>query len=149
MAERKDIGSWLEGTPQGNSSSDSERAARLGIPEKGPGSRAGLGRRVGGLLVDWGAASAVSFLLFDYNEMATLGVFAAAHFLFVSSLGFTFGHYLFGIRVRPAEDGSGFVGFVRGFIRTLLLCLVIPPVIWDAEGRGLHDKAAQTLIVRR
>lgn len=149
VAERNDFGSWLEGTPQGNSSSDSDRAARLGVPEEGPGSRAGLGRRIGGLMVDWGAASAISFLLFDYNSLATLGVFAVAHFIFVSSIGFTVGHFLFGIKVRPLEANNSYVGFVRGFIRTLLLCLVIPPVIWDAEGRGLHDKAAQTLIVRR
>jgi hypothetical protein len=42
-----------------------------------------------------------------------------------------------------------FVGFVSGFLRTVLLCLVIPAAVWDAQGRGLHDKAARTIIVRR
>jgi uncharacterized RDD family membrane protein YckC len=41
------------------------------------------------------------------------------------------------------------VGFARGAVRTALLCLVIPAVVWDADGRGLHDKAAGTVIVRR
>lgn len=149
MADRKDLGSWLEGTPQGNQSTQEERAAQLGIPASGSGSQAGLGRRIGGLLIDWCAASAVSWLLFDFNSLATLLVFAVAHFLFVSSLGFTVGHWIFGIRVRPAEANNTFVGFVRGFVRSVLLCLVVPAVVWDAQGRGLHDKAAQTIIVRR
>ena len=29
-----------------------------------------------------------------------------------------------------------------------LLALVIPAVIWDADQRGLHDKAAGTVLVR-
>lgn len=149
VAERKDFGSWLEGTPQGNSSTQAERANRLGLPEHGSGSQAGLGRRVGGVMVDWAAASAISFLFFDFNSLATLLVFGVAHFLFVSSIGYTLGHFVFGMRVRPHEEGNTFVGFVRGFIRSLLLCLVLPAVVWDAEGRGLHDKAANTIIVRR
>jgi uncharacterized RDD family membrane protein YckC len=33
-------------------------------------------------------------------------------------------------------------------VRTVLLCLVIPAFIWDRDGRGLHDKAAGTVVVR-
>lgn len=149
MASRKDIGSWLEGTPSGNLENSADRANRLGLPESGSGSQAGLGRRVIALLIDWAAASAVSWLLFDYNSLATLGVFAAENFLFVSTLGFSIGHFVAGLRVRPEVPGQAFVGFVRGLIRTLLLCLVIPAAIWDGDGRGLHDKAARTIIVRR
>ena len=32
--------------------------------------------------------------------------------------------------------------------RTVLLCLAIPALIWDRDQRGLHDKAAQTVLVR-
>ena len=32
--------------------------------------------------------------------------------------------------------------------RTALLIVVIPAVIWDADQRGLHDKAAGTVLVR-
>lgn len=149
MANRRDLGSWLEGNPQGNDSTHEQRARALGIPVSGPGSQAPMWRRIVGLCIDWAAASGVSFLLFDYNSIATLLVFAAAHFIFVSSLGFTLGHYLAGLRVVPQESGTTFVGFVRGFLRTLLLVLVLPAVVWDAEGRGLHDKAARTLIVLR
>ena len=32
-------------------------------------------------------------------------------------------------------------------MRTVLLFLVIPAVVWDRDGRGLHDKIAHTVIV--
>jgi hypothetical protein len=31
----------------------------------------------------------------------------------------------------------------------VLLCLVIPAVIFDPDQRGLHDKAMNTLLIRR
>jgi hypothetical protein len=37
---------------------------------------------------------------------------------------------------------------VAGVVRTVLLCLVLPAVVWDSSGRGLHDVAAGTVIVR-
>jgi uncharacterized RDD family membrane protein YckC len=33
-------------------------------------------------------------------------------------------------------------------VRTVLLCLFLPAMFWDKDGRGLHDKAAGTVIVR-
>ena len=44
---------------------------------------------------------------------------------------------------------GGWVGLWRPVVRTVLLCLVIPAVIWDADQRGLHDKAAGTVLLRR
>jgi hypothetical protein len=140
------MGSWLEGSPQGNRG---YRGERLGLPESGPGAFAPMGRRIGALLVDWLVASLVSLALFHYHPMATLGVFAVENILLVSTLGFTIGHRLFNLRVRPDVEGVPMIGFLRGTVRAVLLCLVIPPVIWDADGRGMHDRAARTVIVRR
>lgn len=145
VASRDDIGSWLDGTPQG----EGGRGGRLGLPGSGPGSMAPLGRRLGGLLVDWLVASLISLALFDYHPMATLAVFAVENILLVSSLGFTIGQRVFGIVIRPEVAHVRTIGFLRGAIRGVLLCLVIPAVIWDADGRGMHDKAARTVIVRR
>jgi hypothetical protein len=36
----------------------------------------------------------------------------------------------------------------RPIVRTLLLIVVIPAVVWDADQRGLHDKAAGTVLIR-
>ena len=40
-------------------------------------------------------------------------------------------------------------GLLSALVRTALLCLVVPAVVWDADGRGLHDRVAGTAIVRR
>ena len=44
-------------------------------------------------------------------------------------------------------DGA-WVGLWRPIVRTLLLVLVIPAVIFDADQRGLHDKLAGTVLIR-
>ena len=40
-------------------------------------------------------------------------------------------------------------GLLRAAARTALLLLVVPAVVQDGDGRGLHDRAAGTVIVRR
>lgn len=147
MVSREELGSWLEGTP----SPEAGRGARLGLPPDGPGSLAPLGRRVGALVVDWLLSWAVSLGFFGGNEWATLLVFLGENVLLVGTAGFTVGHRLFGLRVRRMLPGApdGPPGPLRGFVRSVLLCLALPAVVWDADGRGLHDRAAGTAIVRR
>jgi len=109
-------------------------------------------RRVLALMIDWAAASAISYLFAGGDSLATLGIFALENLILVSTVGYTIGHRLLGLQVRVLGDRGPapvMVGFGRGAVRTFLLCLVIPPVVWDADGRGLHDKAAGTVIVRR
>lgn len=67
--------------------------------------------------------------------------------LLVATLGNSFGHLAAGIKVQKL-DGSH-VGLVSSLVRIGLILLVIPAVIWDADNRGLHDKAAKTILVRR
>jgi hypothetical protein len=40
------------------------------------------------------------------------------------------------------------VGLVAGLLRTVLLLLVVPPLVLDRDLRGLHDKAARTVVLR-
>lgn len=148
MSKREDVGSWLEGPP-----SDGRG---LGLPAEGPGSRAGLGRRVVALAVDWAACLLIAASFFDGEPMATLAVFGLENLVLVSLAGGTLGHRIAGLQVRRLEVAQGRapqvfpgVGVLRGFLRTLLLCLVIPAVVWDGEGRGLHDRFASTVITRR
>jgi uncharacterized RDD family membrane protein YckC len=58
----------------------------------------------------------------------------------------SFGQRLLGLRVVRVDGGR--LGLPRIVLRTLLLCLVIPAVIWDSHGRGLHDRAAGSIVVR-
>jgi uncharacterized RDD family membrane protein YckC len=157
MVPREGLGSWLEG---GSVSGSETRGTRLGLPDAGPGSRAPLGRRLVALLVDWIVATLVAFILFrpsapgvfelvsELPAWAQPALFAVMNLLLVSTIGSTIGHRLLGLQVRVVGT-AGAVGFARGAVRTLLLCLVIPAVVWDSDGRGLHDRAAGTVIVRR
>lgn len=147
------MGSWLDGGPNADGSGD----GRLGLPAEGPGSRATTGRRIVALGVDWVLSTLVNYLAFvapaglgflDIAAMPTLAVFALENVLLVGTLGFTVGHRVVGIRVLALGAPGRMVGLVRAFVRTFLLCLVIPAVVWDGDGRGLHDRAAGTVIVR-
>ncbi len=119
---------------------------RLGLPAEGPGSIARPGRRIAALAIDWACAVVVSIAFFSYDSFATLAVFAIVQLLFLPTLGGSPGHRLLGMRLQLVQ--GGWVGLWRPIVRTLLLVLVIPAVIWDADQRGLHDKAAGTVLLR-
>lgn len=128
----------------------------LGLPVTGPGSLARAGRRVGALVIDWTACSLLSAAFFGYDPLATLLLFAAEQLLFVSLLGGSFGHVLLGMRVHwwtgSAVDVSARTTpppLRSVLVRTLLLVLVVPALIPDAHGRGLHDRGASTVLLRR
>ena len=36
----------------------------------------------------------------------------------------------------------------RALVRTALLCLLVPAVVFDRDGRGLHDRLTDTAVVR-
>ncbi|HWL79289.1 RDD family protein [Microbacterium sp.] len=118
---------------------------RLGLPQEGAGSIARLGRRVGALFVDYGAAYLISGF-FAWDPLAILAIFAAIQLVFLPTLQGSPGHRIFGLRIMRI-DGT-WVGLWRPIIRTALLIIVIPAVIWDSDQRGLHDKAAGTVLVR-
>ncbi|MCH6229656.1 RDD family protein [Microbacterium sp. CFH 31415] len=118
---------------------------RLGLPREGSGSIARLGRRVGALFVDYGAAYLISGF-FGWDPLAILAIFAAIQIVFIPTLQGSPGHRIFGLRLVRL-DGA-WTGLWRPVVRTLLLIVVVPAVIWDADQRGLHDKAAGTILLR-
>jgi uncharacterized RDD family membrane protein YckC len=120
---------------------------RLGLPRSGPRSVGRFGRRVAALLVDWLPVYLVSYAFFDGDVWITLGLFALLQYLFIMLLSGSIGHLILGMRVVPMT--GGWVGFGRPLLRTLLLCIVIPAVIWDRDQRGMHDRFSGTVLVRR
>jgi uncharacterized RDD family membrane protein YckC len=127
------------------------------MPEAGPGSIARPGRRIGALLIDYAAATiiATGFLGFDQfalpseaglTQFAPLAVFALLQILFIPTAGGSPGHRILGMRV--IRFAGGWVGVWRPIVRTLLIVVVIPAVIWDADQRGLHDKASGLVLIR-
>jgi hypothetical protein len=144
VASREDVGSWLAGPPGAGASN------RLGLPTAGPGSKAPLWRRAIALLIDWLIAWQIAGFLAKANVLAPPAVLFVMNVVLVASLGFTIGHRLLGIQVRVLPlDERGYVGFRRASVRAILLLLFIPAVVWDGDGRGLHDRAAGTVITRR
>jgi uncharacterized RDD family membrane protein YckC len=124
---------------------------RLGLPESGPRSIARPGRRIAALVIDWAIASAISVAFFSTGEwqtngFITLGLFAGIQLVFLLFLNGGVGHLLLGMRVVPLNPGR--LAPWRALVRTLLVCLFVPAVIWDADQRGLHDRLAGTLLVR-
>ena len=112
---------------------------------------AGFGRRFGALVLDWALCTLVASLFVDdlrANPWPQLGVFVLVHAFFVGLFGQTPGMAVARIRCVSITDG-GAIGIPRAFLRAVLLALVIPAMISDGDGRGLHDRAARSAMVRR
>jgi uncharacterized RDD family membrane protein YckC len=118
---------------------------RFGLPKEGSRSVASLGRRMLALLIDWLVCMLISLAAFR-SQYWTLPVFAVETYLLTALTGLTLGKRLMGIRVARL-DGKP-VGFGWALVRTLLLLAVVPPLVADRDLRGLHDRAANTIVVR-
>ena len=148
---RAALGGWLEGPNLRDGEEGKYRGERLGLPESGPGSLAGQGRRLGALLVDWAVAYLIGAAFgWHPNSQAALwgvpAIFAAEHLVLLSTLGYTIGKRIFGLRVGKL---GGPLTPLDVLVRTALLVPMIPAVIWDRDGRGLHDRLAGTVELRR
>ena len=151
---RQDVGSWLSGPSSVLPSTQQWRGERLGLPADGPGSLAGWGRRLLALVIDWFAAALLVRLFVPsvaYGTAAsgviTLGFFFAELSLFTWLAAASFGQRICGLAVVRL-DGQP-VGFLRAILRSAQVCLLIPALIWDRDGRGLHDRSIGTALVRR
>lgn len=150
MVDRRDIGSWLEGPPRPEAAHPGEL---IGLPEEGPGSLAPFGRRVVALFIDGALAQLIArgLLGFElgvggFDAFKPLLVVFVINALMVGTGGWTIGHRLLGLRVEQCP--RGWAGPWRGLLRSVLLCLAVPPLIIGRDGRGLHDRLAGTVIVR-
>jgi uncharacterized RDD family membrane protein YckC len=83
---------------------------------------------------------------FHYDAWATTALFVILQIVFIPTIGGSIGHRLVGLRVVPMT--GGWVGLWRPIVRTVLLAIVIPAIIWDSDQRGFHDKIAGTVLIR-
>ena len=127
---------------------------RLGVPADGPGSVASWGRRVLALVVDWVASLLVAGLVFgsavwgqDWQAWAPMGVFLLEAGLLTALLGGSFGQLV--LRVGVARLDGKPVNLLQALGRTALICLVVPPLVFNRDNRGLHDLAFGTVALRR
>lgn len=151
-------GSWLSGGVGESGDADQEwPGERFGLPREGPGAVAGRGARFGALIVDLALMSLATSLfvrvdLQDYEQMQRFNaisvlVWFVLTVVMVGLFGFTPGKLLFGLRVVRV-DGKPMVTPLRAIPRTLLLALIVPAAMADADNRGLHDKVTGTVVVR-
>ena len=110
---------------------------------------AGIGRRFAGLFVDWILCLLVAGLFGPLSgSVWPVVVLIVQHTFFVGLFGQTPG--MFVVRVHCVEADSGRpIGLPRAAMRAMLLALVIPPLIMRADGRGLHDRAAGSIVTRQ
>ena len=120
---------------------------RLGFPVEGRGSVARPGRRILALLIDFALCFAVYLAFFFGSDWASLLLFAGEQIILLWLTGSGFGHLLLGLRLVKV-DGT-YAGLWRPVLRTILLVLLIPALVWDSDQRGLHDVFAGTVLVRR
>ena len=154
--DRRDIGSWLSGPKAALADQGIDfgyPGQRFGMPQQGRGSVARMGRRFVAIALDWAAAILVTNLVLPDLEYgsgdfaaATLGVFGAHVFLLTATTGASFGYKIAGVRLISISRSR--ITFLKVLIRTALLCLAVPALIWDRDGRGVHDKAAGTITMR-
>jgi uncharacterized RDD family membrane protein YckC len=144
VAARRWAGSWLSGAT-GSGDASTFPGERFGLPEEGSGSVASIGRRLLALLLDWLLCTLIA-LAFFHSRWWTLPIFAVETYLLTALTGFTVGKRVLGVRVVRL-DGEP-VGFVWALVRTILLLAVVPALITDRDLRGLHDRAANTIVIR-
>ena len=79
-------------------------------------------------------------------QWAPLAVFAAEVWIFTSLLGASAGQILLGVVIRRTSGARLDPG--RALLRTALICLVIPPLVFNRDQQGLHDLAADSIALK-
>ncbi len=144
-------GSYAEGMVRDAQppSQERRRGASLGLPTDGPGSLATFGNRVLAFLVDAFLAAVVAGFFTAPDLPGNWSLLSLA-VLYVGSLvavGQTPGMRLLGLRLAHPRPASR-LALWRAVVRTGLLFLLVPALVVDADGRGLHDRITDTAVVR-
>ncbi|HEV7823797.1 MAG TPA: RDD family protein [Mycobacteriales bacterium] len=112
------------------------------------GTYAPFGRRLAALTIDWLLSYLVAALFAAGDPGPWIPLVFFLQYTFFSGLfAQTPGMRLTGVAVVRLEDGRP-LGLPRAALRSLLLNLVIPAVIYGEDRRGLHDKAVGSVVVR-
>lgn len=119
---------------------------------------ASFARRMLALLVDWLASTLVVVTVVgaeQYGEQGgassflVLGVYVIESALFTWLLAGSFGKLVTGLRVMPADGRWRPINPITLLLRQALIALVIPPLVFRPDGRGLHDLVAGTATVTK
>lgn len=122
-------------------------------PSTLPFETASWGRRVLALVVDWFASLLVVSVFVPVfgttggpGSFYTLLVFVVESAVLTCTVGGSFGKLATRLRVVRVEDG-GRIDPARSLARAVLVALVIPPLVFRPDRRGLHDLVAGSATV--
>lgn len=155
MAEKR---TWLDG-PNIPGEKDFNEVGKwpgeaLGLPESGPGALASVSRRAGGVLIDWIFSLLVASTVAHYTGIlggpstATLILWVVLGIISGWLFARTPGMALLGMGVARIDVPGQPVGLWRAVVRTLLTGVLFPAAMVDSDGRGLHDRATGTAVIR-
>ena len=153
MVERRDIGRWLQGPGGGRpgGATAGYPGQRLGLANHGPRSVAGIGSRtvafgIDAVLCNLVAAGAGRLGVTLTHGTLVLWIFLIEVFVLTCLGGASAGHRVAGLQVIRL-DGTP-PGPLAALTRTAGIGLLFPTLIWDRDQRGLHDRAAGTVLLR-
>jgi uncharacterized RDD family membrane protein YckC len=111
--------------------------------------KAGFGRRLGAVMLDWILAVASTNLFVHGRSLSTSLTRQALFFAEIALMTYltqsSIGQRIFSIKVVDFQTG-GRLSPLRVFKRTLLLALFIP-AIFTQDGRGFHDVLSGSAVV--
>jgi uncharacterized RDD family membrane protein YckC len=145
-----------QGPPPSAAAGPSYPGERLGLPAEGPGAVAGWGRRLAALAVDWAASTLVAIAFTGLGgwldgtavtESLPLLVFLVEATVLTALVGGSFGQLL--VRVVVVRVDGRPMSLLNALLRTFLICLVVPPLVFNRDQRGLHDLATKSVTLRR
>jgi uncharacterized RDD family membrane protein YckC len=113
-------------------------------------------RRILALIVDWFASTLVVILALggvahwagdQRAGFYVLGVFVLESALFTALSGGSFGQVATRLRVVRDNGDPRPIPPHLALVRQVLIALVIPPLVYRPDGRGLHDVAVGSAVV--
>jgi uncharacterized RDD family membrane protein YckC len=127
---------------------------RLGLPEDGSGSVASWLARLGALALDWLASLGVASVVSGGRnweagalDWYTPLVFVIEATVLTALVGGSFGQLVLRLAVVRLDGRP--VNLLQALLRTAMILLVIPPLVFNRDNRGLHDLAFGTIVLRR
>jgi len=106
------------------------------------------------LAVDWIACLLVTMAILGparWAESSTSSWLTLAIFWVESGIGTAVAGASFGqlaTRLRVLKTTGGSVSLLGALLRSLLICLVVPPLVFKPDGRGLHDLAVGSAVYK-
>ncbi len=127
----------------------------LGLPQSGPGRLAGWMPRLTSLVLDWAISMLIVVMALgtpaltavDWQRWAVLVVFFIQTACLSAVTGASAGQIICRITVVRLDGKK--LGLPRALLRQGLLCLVIPALVIGVDRRGMHDMAANSVVVSR